>query len=334
MRSEQTNQAGIAQGGRAAAAVAGVAAAAALAYLRWGPRHGLPLPEALDAPRRTFDTQYAGRMAYYADVRGTGRPLVLVHSINAAPSAHEMRPLFEHYRGTRPVYAVDLPGFGFSDRARRRYTPELFGGALFEFLSGVVNEPADVVALSLSSEFAARAALLAPRLVASLTLISPSGFDSPVGPSPSMQSPRVVGNIVHGLLTLPVFGPLLYDTIVSRPGIRYYLGKSFVGAPPAPFLGYNYATAHQPGARHAPLFFLSGLLFTRDARAVLYAPLPMPALVLYDQDAYVDFDYLPEFVARHPNWRAERIAPTRGLPHWEQLPATTAALDRFWRAVE
>ena len=39
-----------------------------------------------------------------------------------------------------------------------------------------MNEPADIIALSLGSEFAAKAALEAPELVHSLTLISPSGF--------------------------------------------------------------------------------------------------------------------------------------------------------------
>ena len=39
------------------------------------------------------------------------RPLLLLHSINASASAYEVKPLFEHYRQQRPVYAPDLPGF-------------------------------------------------------------------------------------------------------------------------------------------------------------------------------------------------------------------------------
>ena len=41
---------------------------------------------------------------------------------------------------------------------------------------------------------------------------------------------------------------------------------------------------------------------------------------------------LPELLQANDHCRAVRIAPTKGLPHWEKLPETTAALDEFWAA--
>ena len=58
------------------------------------------------------------------------RPLLLLHSINAAASAYEMKPLFEHYSRERPVYALDFPGYGLSDRSARDYTPRLMTDAI------------------------------------------------------------------------------------------------------------------------------------------------------------------------------------------------------------
>lgn len=49
------------------------------------------------------------------------RPLLLIHSVNAAASAFEVKPLFYYYRGRRPMYALDLPCFGQSDRSDRFY---------------------------------------------------------------------------------------------------------------------------------------------------------------------------------------------------------------------
>jgi pimeloyl-ACP methyl ester carboxylesterase len=281
------------------------------------------LPEALAAPRRTL-TSSQRTVSFYVDDSGGGTPLVLVHSINAAPSAFEMKPLFERYRGTRPVYAPDLPGFGLSDRSRRRYSPQLYADALLDLLDQAVGAPADMVAFSLGAEFAARAALAAPGRIRSLALLSPTGLSRRTPP----QGPVTTG--LHGFLDLPGLGSGLYQLLVSRRSIRYFLGQSFVGEPPEEMVDYAYHTSHQPGARHAPLYFLSGQLFTPEARTELYEPLELPVLVLHDRDANVSFEHLDDLVAQRPNWRAERIQPTLGIPHWEKPEETAAAMERFW----
>ncbi|NKN31861.1 alpha/beta fold hydrolase [Marichromatium bheemlicum] len=289
--------------------------------------HRAPLPEALDAQRLSLETS-SGRLAYYADTTASGRALVLIHSINAAPSSYELRPLFEHYRGQRPVYSLELPGFGHSDRTTRTYTPELFATAIAEFLEQVLDAPADLLALSLSSEFAARATLAAPARVASLTLISPTGFSTRRLPS------ERTGHVLRRILTLPRLGRALYALVASRPSIRHYLGRSFTATPPQALIDYAHATSHQPGAHHAPLHFLSTLLFTREARERLYGRLTdRPVLVIADRDPYIDFTALPAFIANHPNWRSETLSPHLGLPHWERPEATIATLDAFWAGV-
>ncbi|WP_020506473.1 alpha/beta fold hydrolase [Lamprocystis purpurea] len=284
-----------------------------------------PLADALDAPRKTFSTRAGQRLAYYVDGPAAGTPLVLIHSINAAPSSYEMKPLFDHYRAQRPVYSLDLPGFGQSERPAGPYTPGLFADAIGDFLTQVVAQPAAVVALSLSAEFTARAAAAVPDLVASLVLISPTGFSR--RPLPSAAAARGV----HRVLTTPGLSQWLYDLVASRPSIRYFLNKSFTTKAPDDLIDYAYATSHQPGARHAPLYFLSTQLFTPQAADRLYAGLKdLPVLVIADRDPYVDFAALPDFVAAHPNWRHETLAPQLGLPQWEHPAATRAVLDRFW----
>ena len=50
---------------------------------------------------------------------GSGVPVLLLHSINAAPSAFEVSPFFATCSLQRPLYAPDLPGFGRSERRDR-----------------------------------------------------------------------------------------------------------------------------------------------------------------------------------------------------------------------
>jgi pimeloyl-ACP methyl ester carboxylesterase len=283
------------------------------------------LPKAIEAGLSQFASPRAGRLAYYSDTSAGGRPLLLVHSINAAPSSREVQPIFDHCRGQRPVYSLDLPGFGQSERGERDYAPELFAAAIGDMLAHIGDAAADVLALSLSAEFAARAALSEPERFASLVLISPTGFSRRPLPPPA------VGRVAHGVLNAPGLGEGLFRLVSSRPSVRFYLGKSFTGDAPEALVDYAYRTSHQPGARHAPLTFLSSRLFTPHAVERLYERLTeLPVLAIADRDPYVTFERITEVAAALPNWHYERIAPHMGLPHWEHPDRTFTALDRFW----
>lgn len=282
------------------------------------------LPPALDASRHDLMTS-GGRVHYYAAVESAGRPAVLIHSINAAPSALEMKPLFERLRHTRPVYAPDLPGFGHSERLARPYSPELFAQVINEFLAEVAREPADVIAYSLGCEFAARAAIAAPERIRSLVMLSPTGFNQrglPTGEAAQRA---------YRWLSLPGLSDALFGLLTTRFSIRYFYNQVFAGKTPQELIDYAYATTHQPGAKQAPLYFLSGQLFTPRAAETLYCQVTQPVLVLYDKDPNIDFHELPDFLSRHPNWRAERIPDTRGMPQWEKPEETAAAIERFWQ---
>ncbi len=291
---------------------------------KWRMNQRSALPEALAAPRRSFDIPGIGRISYYVEDSATGVPLLLIHSVNAAPSAYEMRPLFEHYRGQRPVYAVDLPGFGFSDRSAREYSPEFYAGAIVDFVQDVIAGKTDVVALSLSAEFAARAALSAPEHFASLTLISPTGLSERLPPGESFS------RRMQRFLSFPAVGSSLFTLLTSRASIRFFLGKGFVGPAPEDMIEYAYQTSHQAGAQHAAFSFLAMKLFTPRADEQLYAKLALPTLVLYDRDPNVGFERLDPLVQKHPNMHAERVKPSLGLPHWEHTKLTTQAMDAFW----
>ncbi|MFU8827662.1 MAG: alpha/beta fold hydrolase [Brevefilum sp.] len=297
-------------------------------------RHDMPLDKALEAERHDFVSEHAGRISYYADLSAKGTPLVLLHSINAAPSAFEMKPIFEHFQGQRPVYALDLPGFGFSERTDRLYSPTLYQHAISDFLKEVVQQPADVCTLSLSCEFAARAAVHEPDLFRSLVMISPTGFNPPrVDKMTERADQRGTKNQLYAGLAVPLWNRPLYDLISSRPSIQFFLGKSFEDLVPEGLVDYAYQTAHQPGAQYAPTYFLSGKLFTPAVRETVYALVKQPVLVIYDQDPYTNFEMLPMLLREHENWHGVRISPTRGLPHWDAPQRVFNTLQDFWSAL-
>ena len=315
---------------RSIGTLAGVTAAAAggwILYSNLAINHNQPLPYAMNAERKEFDSPTVGKISYYVDQKKNGRPLVLIHSVNAAASAYEMRPLFEHFRQDRPVYAIDLPGFGFSERQKYHADPVLFEDAVTDLLSTQVSEPADVVALSLGCEFAGRSAVRKPELFHSLVFISPTGFNQ-------LSTSRGGSESLYNLFTRPLWRRPLFDLITTRQSIKYFLRKSFVGPVPAPLVNYAYATAHRPGAEHTPLAFISGKLFTPAVRTTIYDLIKIPILVIYDRDAYTRFEALPGLVKANPNWRAVKLSPSFGLPHFEKTKDTIQELNVFWKELQ
>ncbi len=307
--------------------------AAAGAWIAWShlaknrPR---PLHPALSG-RLTRLHSRVGRLGLYAADTQPGRPLLLIHSVNAAASAYEVRPLYEHYSRARPVYALDLPGFGFSERANRIYTPRLMVDAIRIAATEISGRhggiPLDAIALSLSCAYLARAALESPGLFATLGLISPVGFDerlSGEGPPDADRASR----IARELAAFPLWGRPLFDALVSPPSMRFFLEKTWGSRDiDEGLFAYDQLTAHQPGAEHAPFSFLSGYLFADDTTR-LYESLKLPVWMLRGaRGDFVDYRRISA-VAGRPNWTLERL-PTGALPHFEALGAVVRAYDAF-----
>jgi len=301
------------------------------------------LPAPLAAERRDIAGR-AGRMALWrAEPAAHGRaagphghtppaaPVLLLHSINAAASASEVRPAFEAVPPGRRAFAPDLPGFGASDRSDRRYDIALYVAAVDDALDAIAEEcgdvPVDVLALSLSSEFAARAAVQRPQRVRSLTLVTPTGLDRR---SSSLRGPAGSDRELPGLhrvLSVPLWSQALFDALTSRASVRYFLQRTWGAKGIDEGLWQaSWTNARQPGARHAPLAFLSGRLFARDIRNV-YERLTMPVWVPHGtRGDFKDFSGA-DWTAARPNWRLQAF-DTGALPHFEQPAAFGAA----WRA--
>lgn len=263
-----------------------------LAYMRHRIWHDVALTAAVAGELRTLSTA-AGEVAYYAAPARGGAPLMLIHSVNAAASSAEMKPLFDRFAGARPLASIDLPGFGFSQRSRRRYHPDLYSEAICAVAKDAfAGAPVDVVALSLGAEFAALAARQRPELFRSLVLIAPTGLGAPVG----MASQSAIDRLRDSALGQPVF-----DTLVSRPSLRFFLQEAQRRGFDDELFHYAYATSHQPEAANAPFDFIAGRLFTRDIVDV-YASLQIPVLALLAGRSTPAPSALSRLSSR-PNWQ-------------------------------
>jgi pimeloyl-ACP methyl ester carboxylesterase len=266
-----------------------------------------------------------------ACVAGQGAPLLLLHSVNAAASAAEVRTLHEHFRHSRTVLSIDLPGYGLSDRPDLAYTPRLMTDALLAATTWLRQRcggaPVDALALSLGCEFLARAAVEQPAAYRSLALVSPTGFMGTRVWRGAPGSTRAVPGLLK-VLRGPGWGGALFRGL-TRPGvIRYFLQRTWGGKIIDETLWqYDLLTTRQPGAEHAPLHFLSAGLFSADIHTV-YGQITQP--VWMSHGVRGDFtDYRGcGFLQQQPNWQFT-VYPTGALPQFELPDRFQADLQAF-----
>jgi pimeloyl-ACP methyl ester carboxylesterase len=284
------------------------------------------MPAPLSGKRVELADKRAGRIVLYVEASSAGvsaPPLLLVHSVNAAATAYEMKTLYEHYQGRRAVYALDLPGFGLSDRSDRKYTPRLMTDAIHaamrEIQSSHGDAAIDIAALSLGCEFAARAANETPNAFRSVALISPTGFDrraTRAAQNSGSNGTRAMPWL-HGLLSVPLWKRGFFSALTSRASIRYFLQKTWgTKEIDEGLLEYDYITTHQPGAENAPYYFVSGYLFSTDA-INLYRNLSMPVWMAHGvRGDFVDYQE-KRMVERLSNWSID-VFQTGAMPHFEK----------------
>ena len=275
-----------------------------------------------------------GRLTYYAagpDAQSEGSPLLLIHSINAAGSAYEVKPLYEHYRQSRTVYALELPGFGHSERRKRQYNVRVMTDAILLCVGEIQNVhgrgPIDALAVSLSSEFLARAVTETPLKFRTLALVSPTGFRSRDKTTKWRDGTRGMPGL-HAFFEFPLWSEAFFRLLTSRASIRYFLRKTW-GSPDIDegLAEYDYLTTHQPGAQHAPYYFVSGFLFSQDIQRI-YQSLTLPVWMSHGvRGDFVDYSN-KAVVEGRANWTIE-VFQTGAMPHFEAREAFVRSYDAF-----
>lgn len=294
--------------------------------------HTMPLPPAVSGERKTFQGR-DGQLSYYVAGQSSAPPLLLIHSINAAASTYEMRPLFEHYRQTRRVYSLDMPGYGFSERSERDYTPRLFTSAIIDMLDVIEKDTGaktvDAMALSLSGEFLCRAASEHTDRFRTLALVTPTAFRIGERRFYEVAGTHRGNPLLYKAFNSPLWSRPFFDLLCTRSIQMYFLKQLF-----SPYVAidqglveYDYLTVHQPDAQYAPFTFVSGQLFSADIDRV-YDAIKQPTWVAYGTyGRFSDVDP-QKALARGENWYT-RAFPTGSLPHFEQPDQFFAAYDEF-----
>jgi pimeloyl-ACP methyl ester carboxylesterase len=177
-----------------------------------------------------------------------------------------------------------------------------------------------VIASSLGSAYTVQAAAQDPELFGALILICPTGIVD-------LAQPAEPG-IGYALLRSPI-GDALFAGLASRPSIRYFLTAQSYFNPTVvdqTLVEGFYRAAQQPGAKYAPICFLTGLL-NCDIREQ-FGLLKQPILLVWGQNASITpVTRAHAFLEQNRNARLEVIDNAR-LSVQDEHPDTFNTLVR------
>ena len=257
-------------------------------------------------------------------------PLVLIHGFGA--SIEHWRGLIPKVAGDRPIYSIDLLGFGGSEKASLNFGVPLWVEQLHYFLETIVAEPVLIMANSIGSLVAAVLASEYPAKIQAIALLSvpdvaqrqemiPAAIRPIVGKiEQSTMQPWLIRHIFHFIRQRSVLSKwlkLAYPSLIALPEELI----DIIAAPP-----------QDRGATEA---FIA--LSRRVSRPEFCPPMKKilpkiscPILMLWgEKDRFVPVAIAPKLAKTNPKIKLQILPKLGHCPHDED-PALVYQLFTQW----
>jgi pimeloyl-ACP methyl ester carboxylesterase len=224
---------------------------------------------------RFFTRPDGSRLRYYT--AGTGPPLVLMHTVRTQLDYFQrvIPLLWDHYT----VYALDLPGMGWSDIvAGAKYEEPQLRSAVVEFVSGLNLQGVTLAGESLGGALALGASIDLKGRVSRVVSLNP--YDYPSG----LERGNFLARFIIGSVRMPVLGPV-FATLEPRPIMRAVLHGGYVDKTKLPedFLSELLRSGRRKGySRVARAIYrsLKGFIRARDR----YRKVSVPVTLVYSEN--------------------------------------------------
>jgi pimeloyl-ACP methyl ester carboxylesterase len=250
-------------------------------------------------------------------------PLVLIHGLGGF--IENWRTCFPFLAAKHRVYALDLPGFGLTDKPpSASYKITNFVAFVRKFMAALGIERAGLVGHSLGGAIAAQFTIQSPEMVEKLIMVNSAGLGKEAA-------------FALRLLSLPLIGEMLSRP--SRSGTEqslqlYVHDQAFITEEE---IDLSYQMAAQPGRQQVLLETLRGVGNLSGQKKSFYEPLcselktiKQPTLVIWGrQDQVVPISHAQMAAQSIPDVRVEIIDKCGHMPMLEQSEAFTRVLLNF-----
>jgi pimeloyl-ACP methyl ester carboxylesterase len=264
-------------------------------------------------PKNALFAEVEGARVRYTD-RGEGPAVVMIHGY--ASSLETWDAVAPVLAKSRRVIAVDLKGFGWTDRPEGDYSPAAQAKLILALLDKLRVDRFAIVAHSWGSSVALQIALSVPERVTRLALYDAWGYEEQLPTTFWWARAPVIGELLWGLY---------YDQLQESKLALGFYDKSYVTQDLVDAVERAF---ERPGTLAAALATVRGMRYAEVQKS--YSTVKQPVLLMYGrEDTTTPVSVGERFAQQLPSATLEVYPRCGHLPMIESYAATTARLVRF-----
>ena len=258
--------------------------------------------------------------------RGTGSPVLLVHSLDPICSSKEWTNLIKKLEKKHTVYTIDLLGCGRSDKPFLTYTSYIFVQLITDFINDVIGEKTDVITSNRSLSFVVLAHNNNKEIINKIIGINPPELES------LKINPDKYASVRKTLLEIPILGTFVYHLFISNANITKTFRERFFAKPQlvsTKFIDAFYEGAHKQNSGGKYLMASIEGHYTDNSINHALEKLDIPLYLIQSRYGNHFVQKIDEYCHMNDNIEAAYISNAKELPHLEVADKLYEIIDMF-----
>jgi len=290
------------------------------------------------------DWNWRGWQVRYTYLRGdcpTAPPILLLHGFGAAIG--HWRKNIPELAKFHPIYALDLIGFGASEKVAAHYGPELWVNQVHDFWQTLINRPVILMGNSIGSQVCMATSATFPEMVQALVMLNlPDGsvlqdaLPAAIGARlpDLLRITQPIATLLKQVFTQPLWFNPFFKFIRHPRMIRVWTQKAY--ATSEPVTAELIEILSQPAYdRHAAIALRWMVTSRAQTPPQMFARVALPKmqlpmlLVWGQQDQMVPPNLAPMMVKLNPRIKLVMLDQVGHCPH-DEVPDQVNSLVLSW----
>ena len=276
----------------------------------------------LSSPNNKYYEWRFGKIRYTQ--KGNGSPLLLLHDLTKGSSSYEFNKILDELAETHEVFAVDMLGYGLSDKPNITYTSYLYVQSVIDFIKNVIGKKTSILARGDAASIAVMTAHNDGEIIDKILLINPQNLNR-LNRIPSKRT-----RLLKFLIDTPVLGTFVYNMVTTKEAFRKSFSEKLFYNPGMITEGILDAyreASHQPDctAKYTFASYMGRYMNTNIVHAL--KQIDHSIYMIYGTEKKDIQTTVDAYLSHNPSIEAFPVSYTRQYPHLERSKAVLDQLE-------